>query len=303
VEWLNYHHLLYFWTVAREGTIARASEQLALAPPTISAQIAQLEAALGEKLFARSGRRLVLTDTGRVVYGYADRIFGLGRELMAALRGATERPLTFVVGVAQGVPKLVASRVLEPAFSLRQPVHLVCREDHPDRLLADLAVHGIDAVIADAPPPPGVRVRAFTHLLGECGVAFFAPPALARRLARGFPRSLDQAPMLLPRETSALRLALERWLDDRDLRPRIVGEFDDSALMTAFVHAGAGVFPSPGAIEREVRRQHGVGLVGRAEELRERFYVIALERRLTHPAIVAIRDAARTELFGTVQRA
>lgn len=299
MDWLNYHHLLYFWVVAREGGIARAGQELRLAPSTISTQIGRLERALGEKLFARVGRRLVLTDAGRLVAGYADQIFGLGRELVAAVRAAPAAPATtLVVGVSDAVPKLIAYRLLEPALRLKTPVRVVCREDRPERLLAELAMHGVDIVLANVPAGPTIKVRAFNHLLGESGVTFCATPRLAAAHGRRFPRSLDGSPVLLPRETTPVRAALERWFEDVGIRPRIVGEFDDSALMKAFGQSGAGVFPVASAIEAEVCRQYGVRAIGRVEEVRERFYAITLERRLTHPAVVAIREAARETLSG-----
>ncbi len=298
MDWLNYHHLLYFWMVAREGSIARASPFLRLAPSTISTQIGMLERALGEKLFTRVGRRLVLTDAGRLAFGYADRIFGLGRELAAAVRGRPAAPATtLVVGVSDALPKLIAYRLLEPALRLTIPVRVVCREDRPERLLAELAVHAVDIVLANVPAGPTIKVRAFNHLLGESGMIFLATPRLAAVHGRRFPGSLDGAPVLLPRETTPVRPALERWFDDKGLRPRIVGEFDDSALLKVFGQSGAGVFPAPSAIEAEVRRQYGVRVIGRVDEVRERFYAITLERRLTHPAVAAIREAARETLF------
>lgn len=297
MEWLNYHHLLYFWTVAREGSIARAAHQLRLAPSTISTQIATLERTLGERLFARVGRRLVLSDAGRVVFGYADRIFGLGRELVAAVRSRPAGPAaTVVVGISDALPKLIAYRLLEPALRIDTPVRLVSREDWPERLLAELAIHAVDIVLANVPAGPTIKVRAFNHLLGESGTTFLAAPRLAAIHHRRFPRSLDGAPILLPRETTPVRAALERWFEDTGVRPRIVGEFDDSALLKVFGQSGAGVFPVPTAIEAEVRRQYGVRVVGRVDEVRERFYAITLERKLTHPAVVAIREAARKTL-------
>ncbi len=225
MEWLNYHHLLYFWLVAREGTIARASAELRLAQPTISGQIRQLEGALGEKLFVRKGRNLVLTDTGRLVYGYADEIFSLGRELMDAVRGlAHGRPLRLLVGVADVLPKPVARLLLEPALHLGQPVRLVCREDRPvEDFLAELAVFKLDVVLADAPAGPGIAVKAFSHLLGECGTTFFASKQLAAARHKGFPRSLDGAPLLLPGEGSGLRRNLDQWISSQDVRPTVVG--------------------------------------------------------------------------------
>jgi LysR family transcriptional activator of nhaA len=299
MEWLNYHHLLYFWTVAREGSVAAATRTLGLAQPTISGQIRQLERQLDQTLFRRQGRSLVLTDVGRVVYRYADEIFGLGRELMDVLRSRpTGRPLRLTVGVSDAVPKLIAARLLAPAFRLGQALHLVCREDRAERLLAELALHVLDLVIADAPIPPQVGVRGFSHLLGECGVTIFAAPALAQRHRRGFPRSLDGAPMLLPTDDNVLRRSLDQWLAAEGIRPVPVGEFQDPALLKAFGQAGHGLFAGPAVIEREIVRQFGVRVVGRLDEVRERFYAISAERRLEHPAVVALTRAARDKLFG-----
>jgi LysR family transcriptional activator of nhaA len=295
MEWLNYHHLLYFWVVAREGSLARASSQLRLAQSTISGQIRALERALGEQLFTKSGRRLALTEIGRTVYRYADEIFGLGRELQDTLKGrASGRPLTLTVGVADVVPKLVARRLLEPALQLPMKVRLVCREDKPERLLAELAVHAFDLVLADTPAIPSIRLRAFDHLLGESGIALFATPKLARQHRGRFPRSLDGAPLLLPTENTALRRSLDQWFAANDLRPNVVGEFEDSALLQAFGQAGIGIFPAHSFIADEVQRQSQVQRIGTLKGVRERFYAISVERKLKHPAAVAISDAART---------
>jgi len=298
VEWLNYHHLLYFWTVAREGSIARATKTLRLAQPTISGQLRMLEDQLGEKLFQRSGRNLVLTEMGRVVYRYADEIFGIGRELLDTVRGRpTGRPLRLAVGLADSVPKGIAHRLLEPAFALEAPVRLSCIEGSSERLLAALALLELDLVITDAPMGAGSSVRAFQHLLGECGVEVFAVAKLAAAHRRGFPRSLDGAPILLPSAGATLRRSLDSWFERRGLRPRVVLECDDSALTTVFGQAGRGLFFAPSVIASEVMRQYGVKRVGAIPELRERFYAITVERRLKHPAVVAITESARTELF------
>ena len=299
MEWLNYHHLLYFWVVAREGSVTRASEQLGLAQPTVSGQLKALEDSLGEKLFSRVGRRLVLTDVGRVVYRYAEEIFSLGRELQDTLKDRpTGRPVRLTVGVADVVPKLVAYRLLLPALSLPEPVHVICREDKPERLLAELSVHAVDLVLSDAPVSPGVMVKAYSHLLGETEVAFFGTEALAAAHRRNFPRSLDGAPVLLPTENTTLRRSIEQWLDHERIRPKVVGEFEDSALLKVFGQAGKGLFPAPAVIEAEVRGQYDVKLVGRVPGVKERFYAISAERRLRHPAVVAISAAAREKLFG-----
>ena len=299
MEWLNYHHLLYFWTVAREGSIAQACEKLHLAQPTISTQLRRLEKSLGQPLFRKSGRNLVLTEFGQTVYQYADEIFSLGRELVDTVRGrATGRPLRFSVGVADVLPKLIAYRLIEPALKLPEPVQIVCLESTPDQLLAALSVHSLDLVLTDAPLPPTVKVKAYSHLLGECGVTLFGTPALAAAHRRGFPGSLAGAPLLLPTPGTSLRRALAPWLDEQDLRPQILGEFDDSALMKAFGYAGVGLFFAPSAIEGEVKKQYGSQAVGRVDTIRERFYAISVERRIKHPAVLAISEAAKSRLFG-----
>jgi len=299
MEWLNYHHLLYFWTVARLGSVSDAAVELRLAQPTVSGQIRALEEALGEKLFKRVGRRLALTEAGRVAFRYADEIFTLGREFMDLIRGRpTGRPLPLAVGVADAVPKLIAYRLLEPALHLPEPIRIVCREDHTDRLLAELAVHSLDVVISDSPVGPMVKVKAFNHLLGECGITFFGTAKLAAAHRRGFPRSLDGAPMLLPTEGSALRRSLDQWFGGLDVRPLVASEFEDSALLKVFGQEGIGIFPGPTAIESEIRRQFGVAVVGRTDAVVERFYAITVERRLKNPAVAAISEAARERLFG-----
>lgn len=299
MDWLNYHHLLYFWMVAREGSISRACEKLMLAQPTISGQLRKLEKTLGEKLFSRSGRKLVLTETGRVVYRYADEIFALGREMVDTLRGRpTSRPLRLVVGVDNVLPKLIAYQLLSPALEMDQPVQIVCREDNSEQLFAELALHNLDVVLADAPLNPSVRILAYNHLLGECGTSIVAAPRLAGTYRRGFPRSLDGAPWLLPTRNTALRRALDQWFDAEQVRPAVRGEIGDSALLKAFGQHGIGVFAVPTAVEEQVQRQYGVRLIGRLEKVREQFYVISVERKLKHPAVVAISEAARQKLFG-----
>lgn len=299
MERLNYHHLLYFWTVAREGTVARAAIQLRLAQPTLSGQIRALEGALGEKLFERAGRGLRLTEMGRVVYRYADEIFTLGRELAESVKGQpTGRPLRLAVGVADALPKLVAYRLIEPALALPRPVRLVVQEQSTERLLVALALHELDVVLTDRRAPPAVSVRAFNHLLGDCGVTLFAATELAIKHRRRFPHSLDGAPFLLPGETSTLRRALEQWFEKQRIQPRIIGEFDDSTLIKVFGQAGKGVFAAPSIIESSVRKQYGVAIVGRLDSVRERFYAVSAERRLKHPAVIAITESARRELFG-----
>jgi LysR family transcriptional activator of nhaA len=298
VEWLNYHHLLYFYTVAREGSVTRASKQLRLAQPTLSGQIRRLEEALDEKLFVRQGRNLALTESGRLVYGYAEEIFALGREMLDALRGRpTRRPVRLLVGVSDVVPKLVAHRLLEIALRLDPPVRLVLREGKTEDLLGALATQAVDLVLTDSPLGAQAKVRAFNHLLGECGVVFFAAPRLAVRLRRGFPGSLDGAPMLLPTSNTVLRHSLEQWFREIDVHPRIVAEIEDSALLKVFGQHGEGVFAAPEAVAADVRKRHGVQVVGRSDAVRERFYAITVERRIRHPAVAAITESARERLF------
>ena len=298
MKWLNYHHLLYFWVVAREGSIARACDQLDLAQPTISSQLRSLEKSLGEKLFKRVGRNLVLTEAGSVVFRYADEIFTLGRELTDVLRGRPSgSPVKFTVGVPDVLPKLIAYRLLEPALRMPEDVQLTCVEGRLPDLLSDLAVHRLDVVLSEAAMPPTYNIRAYSHLLGECGVSLFAPASLAKRLRRDFPGSLEEAPILLPVRTTTLRRTLDMWFDSNDIRPAIVGEFEDSALMKVFGQAGLGAFVAPSAIADEVCRQYRVRVVGELPGLRERFYAISVERRLKHPAVVALSEAARSELF------
>jgi LysR family transcriptional activator of nhaA len=293
MEWLNYHHLHYFWVVARTGSIARASQELRLSQPTISNQLKTLEASLGHPLLERRGRGLVLTDVGRTVQRYADEIFRTGRELQQALKGVpTRERIPFAVGVADVIPKLVAERMLQFAVDAVKDLRLVCREGPLPALLASLALHELDVVLSDSPAPESVRVKAFGHLLAESGVVFLAAPRLAH-LRKGFPGSLSGAPVLLPAAGTALRQGLETWFAAREVEPVVAGEFDDGALLKAFGARGMGVFPAPAMIEKEVCVQYGVAAVGRTEEVRERFYALTVERRLRHPAVVAIAGAAR----------
>lgn len=297
MEWLNYHHLLYFWTVAREGSIAAATEKLNLTQPTISAQLRLLEESLGEKLFEKSGRRLVLTDSGRIALRYADEIFALGRELRDVLRDRpTGKPMKVHVGIADVVPKLVAYRVLRPAFDAAPQVEIICRESSSENLFVLLGQHEVDLVITDT-PSSGTPLRAYNHVLGESGTTFFAVSAVAASLRKNFPQSLEGAPMLLPGENTQTRRALELWFDSTGITPRRVGEFDDLALMTAFGRAGSGVFPAPTAIEREIESQYHVRVVGRLPEVKERFYAVTAERKIKNPIVSAITSVARREVF------
>jgi len=295
---LNLKHLRYFWAVAANGTIAHASEILHVTPQTISGQLRELEEQLGAKLFKKSGRNLVLTDTGRVVFSYADEMFRLGSELQDVLAGRTPgAALTLTVGVAMVVPKLLAYRVLEPVLAMQEPVRLVCQEAPLADLLADLSVHKLDLVLADSPMSPTMNIRAYNHLLGESGISFFAARSMARKYATRFPRSLDGAPMLMPTASSALRRMLEQWFEREDITPVVVAEFEDRALMKAFGEAGTGIFTSPTAVENDVVAKYGVRVIGRTADIKERFYAISAERRIKHPAVSAITETARSELF------
>ena len=298
MEWLNYHHLLYFWTVAKEGSIVGASDKLSLTQATISAQIRSFEESLGEKLFTRVGRRLMLTETGRLAFRYADEIFSLGREFMDTLKGRPSgQPLRFRVGITDILPKLIAQRLLEPAFQISEPVRMICHEGKTDSLLAQLALHELDLVLTDAPVGSGIKVRAFNHLLGDCGLTIFGGAKIAGKYQRGFPRSLDGAPFLLPTDNTTMRRSLNQWFEAKAVHPKVVGEFEDSALLKVFGQQGRGLFPASAAIEREVLKQYGVKIVGRLEEVRERFYAVSVERKLKHPAVIAICESAKKELF------
>ena len=299
MEWLNYHHLLYFWMVAKHGSITRASGELRLAHPTISGQIHRLEQVLGTKLFARSGRNLVLTESGRLAFRYADEIFALGQEFQDTLKGrSTGKPLRLVVGVSDVIAKSMVHRILEPALQLRDKVRIICREARSaDSFMGELAVHAVDVVLADAPAGPGTPVRTFSHPLGECGSSFFAAPKLARTCRKGFPGSLEGVPLLLPNSDSTFRRALDEWFQSKDVRPEIVAELDDLALAFVLGETGLGVLAAPDVIEKELRQRYGLQLVGRAKDIRQRFFAISVERKIKHPGVAAICEAARTRIF------
>ncbi|MFN7951058.1 MAG: transcriptional activator NhaR [bacterium] len=299
MEWLNYHHLLYFWAVAKEGSVVAASEVLRLAHPTISGQIHQLERNLGEKLFVRRGRNLALTEVGQIAFRYADEIFSLGREFQGIVRGSAKgRPIRLVVGVSNFVPKPIVHRILEPVFELDDPIQLVCREDRStEAFMGELAVHGIDVVLSDAPARPVAAVRPYSHQIGECGTVLLASAKLASSLGARSPGNLDGAPFLLPSTGSILRWSLEEWFATHKIRPRVVAELDDSALAETFGEAGLGIFAAPSIVEAEIRRRSRVRLVARLDKVKQRFYVISIERKIRHPAVVAIREAARENMF------
>jgi LysR family transcriptional activator of nhaA len=295
---LNYNHLLYFWSVIREGGVAAAAAGLHITPQTISGQIKLLEQQLGGELFEKQGRRLVPTELGRLTYGYADEIFSRGLELASVLRGAVKRGQRSVtIGVSDAVPKLITWRVLAPLLVGEQGFRVICHEGPLESLLADLAAHRVDLVLSSSAVPAESGIKAFSHLLGESELAFFAAPELAHRLRRGFPQSLDHAPMLMPTERSAARRVLEAWFEKLGITPTIVAEFDDSALIKTFGQQGVGVFIAPAAIEAAIVEQFGVVELGRVSELRGRFYAISTERRIKHPAVAMITAAARNDLF------
>ena len=294
---LNYTHLLYFWTVAREGSIARASEVLHLTPQTISGQLKKLENTVGVPLFGRAGRGLALTDTGHVVNQYADEIFQLGAELTQRMRSKQALvPTVLNVGVINSVPKLVAQRILQPALAVEDPIMITCREGSLDSLLGQLAIHRLDLIVSDRPLPPGTNVKAYNHALGTSTVSFFAHKSIARQF-RKFPGCLDEARVLLPVRESALRRELADWFDRSDISPIVVAECDDSALLKAFGEAGLGAFPAPTTIAEEVSSMYHSRLIGTVDDVHETYFAISPERKLKHPAVVAITETARDELF------
>lgn len=299
MDWLNYHHLLYFWMVAKEGSISKAAERLHLAQPTLSSQIQKLEQSIGMPLFDRIGRSLTLNEAGRLAYRYADEIFTLGRELTEAIQGAPDySALKLTVGVPDVLPKLVVYRLLKPVISLQERVQLVCYEGKLQDLLSELASHHLDIVLADSPVTPSTHIRAFNHLLGESSVTVFGEPLLAQKYRRKFPSSLNGAPMLLPTQNTSLRRALEHWFDTEGIRPAVVHEFEDSAVLKVFGQHGEGLFAAPTVIKAEIAKQYRVKPIGEIATVTERFYAISVERRLKHPAVVQISQVAKEELFG-----
>jgi len=295
---LNYNHLLYFWTVAREGSIAKASKVLHITPQTISGQLKLLEDTVGEPLFQRKGRGLVLTDTGQVVNIYADEIFSLGSELTQRLQSKEPgRPLELNVGVVFSIAKLIAYRILKPVLGLTDQIRIVCWEGNLEKLLSDLAIHKLDLVLSDRPLPTGLNVKAYNHLLGKSTVSFFCQKRKASSFKKKFPYSLHEAPMLMPVKTSVLRRSLDDWFDKIDVIPNIVAEFDDSALMKAFGEASVGVFPSPTAITNEVEHMYHASLIGTVDDLNETYYAISPERKIKHPGVIQITETARAQLF------
>ena len=292
MDWINYNHLYYFWMVGRHGGVVRAAEELMVSQPTVSNQLKELETALGHPLFDRVGRGLRMTEAGRVAFTYANEIFSLGQEMLNALEHHSSGPsLRLAVGVLDVIPKPVARQLLDPVLRLTQPVRLVCREDKADRLLADLAARRTDMVLSDSPIGTAVQIQGFNHLLGESGVSFFATADVAAKHRRGFPKSLNGAPVLLPTDHTEVRRALNLWFDSKRIHPLVVGEFDDSALMFWFGRSGAGIFPAPAVIEADLKREMDLHLVGRVEEVRERFYAITLDESPRHPGVIAVCSA------------
>ena len=298
VDWLNYHHLLYFYLVAREGTISAASEILRLAPSTISVQIKTLEESLDVALFERQGRNLVMTPEGHVAYSYAEEIFKLGQEMLDTFRARpVGRPQRVTVGIADVLWKDIAYQLVQPASHLDYPVRLTCVEGSFDDLLSRLAIHEVDVVIADSPLGPNVNVKGYNHQLGSCGIALFAHADLLDEYREGFPESLEGAPMLMPTERTSLRRYLDQWFDAGGFHPHIVAEFDDSALMMSFGSAGDGIFPAPSVVEFDILERHDVELLGHVEQIQQSFYAISVERKIKNPAVQAICTAARQSVF------
>ncbi|MGD0960342.1 MAG: transcriptional activator NhaR [Methylomonas sp.] len=298
MERLNYQHLFYFWNVAKEGGIMQACEKLHLAQPTISAQLTVFEKAIGGKLFYKNGRKLVLTDSGQIVFQYAEEIFTLGRELTNTLKGRTgSHAIRLNVGVADALPKLVAYRLLEPILNSKDTVQLVCFVDKAEKLIAEIAFHGVDLVLSDSPAFQAAEANVFNHLLGESAIAVFGTPKLFDRYRVDFPRSLNGAPLILPTSNTALRRSLDQWFDAREIYPKVQAEIEDSALLKTFASAGAGMFFAPVAVADEINYQYGARIVGHIDNVFERFYAITARRKLKHPAVVTILEEAPNRLF------
>ncbi|MBX8486191.1 transcriptional activator NhaR [Pseudomonas cichorii] len=295
---LNYRQLHYFWVVAKTGSIVRACEQLNLTPQTISGQISLFEETLGVDLFRRVGRQLELTEAGRLALPYAEQMFQLGNELETMLRSQPdEQQILFRIGVADVVPKSIVYRLIAPTMELDESIRITCREDKLERLLADLAIQKLDMVISDSPMPPHLDIKGYNQKLGECGVSFFATQSVAESLWGDFPQCMHGAPLLIPGQDTVVRGRLMRWFAEQKIQPRIIGEFDDSALMKAFGKSGSGVFVAPSVIADEVQSQYDVQIIGQTESVTESFYAITVERKVRHPGIVAITESARNKLF------
>ena len=289
MKFLNYHHLRYFWVVAKEGSLRKAADALHVSQPTISAQIAALEGVLDEKLFHRGGRALALTEAGHRVLSYAEEIFSLGQELLDdARQRPSVRPLRVHIGITDSLPKLVSYEIIKPIFKLAQPVQTVCREGKAADLLSQLAAYRLDIVLADEPAPSSLPIKVFNHLLGECGLSFCAEPKLAATFKHKFPKSLNESPVLLPANNPVLRQSLEKWFQTENIRPRLMAEFDDAALMKIAAADGLGFFAIPTRVVKEAVARYGFQIIGRTEACRQQFYAISAERKLTHPAILAM---------------
>ncbi len=299
MEWLNYHHLRYFWTTAKEGSLLKAAEKMGVSQPSISEQIKELEAALGEKLFRREGRSNVLTDSGQLVFDYAEEIFALGRELMNAVKHRPgTRTMRFYVGVTDSFPKLATNEILKPVFNMSQTMHVICREGKMEDLLAQLASHRLDMVLSDEPASSSTNFRTFNHTLGETGTVFCAEKKLGTRLKKNFPQSLQNAPALLPVENTTLRRALDAWFREKGIEPRVVAEFEDLALMKVMAAEGRGFIAVPAVALSDAVARYGYQVIGKADECRIQFHAITAERRIQHPAVLLITDKARVLLHG-----
>lgn len=297
---INYKHLHYFWTVAHEGSIAQASEKLHITPQTISGQLALLQDKVGSNLFEKSGRGLVITETGKLVLGYADEIFSLGKELNEVLRGSPNiGAAEFIVSAASALPKAIVYKIIEPALRLPHEIRLTCKEGPVQSILADLAIHEVDLVLSDTPVTSHLSIKAYNHFLGESHLAFFASPKLAKKYRKNFPQSLDKAPLLLPTQQYAVRQRFDRWAEDNNIYPQIRGQFDDSALLKAFGQSGRGMFFMPSVIEKEVCHNFDVQVIGYLEDVKQQFYAISHERRVRHSAVAAICDSARDKVFAS----
>ncbi|MFT4863460.1 MAG: LysR family transcriptional activator of nhaA [Pseudohongiellaceae bacterium] len=295
---LNYNHLQYFWTVAKEGSITKATSVLHLTPQTISGQLKLLEDSIGEALFSRVGRGLVLTETGHLVFQYADEIFSLGAELSSKMRsGDIGVPEGLKVGIVNSIPKLIAFRILKPALKSKQPLRLVCKEGNLEDLLGDLAVHQLDIIIADCAIPLGFNVKAYSHAIGESSIAFFCSKDEAKKYQKDFPKSLHKAPMLVPTTNNPVRSGIEDWFERQDISPRIVAEFEDSALMKVFGGEGVGVFPGPNVMRNEIEGMYGVSHIGSTQTVVENYYAISPERKLKHPIVLQLIESARQNLI------
>jgi LysR family transcriptional activator of nhaA len=299
MEFLNYHHLRYFWVAAKEGGLTRAAEKLRVSQPSICTQIQALESVLGTKLLRRTPRGLALTEAGQRVFSFAEEIFSLGEDLLSTMKQRpTARPLRVSIGIADSLPKLLTYEMLKPIFHLPQAIQASCCEGKVPDLLAQLATYRLDVVLSDEPAPASGSLKTFNHLLGECGVTFCAGRKLAARLKRGFPGSLRDAPALLPNVNSTLRRTLEQWFRKQGIAPRLIAEFDDAALMKVAATDGLGFFALPTLVADEAVARYGVKVIGQAPRCTQSFFAISAERRLEHPAVLAITARAQTSLFG-----